>query len=277
MKELDFMEHINDLDPALLEDAPSPARSGRRSRTLRRIAVAAAAVLLLGGTVFAVASRIELKRTRNPTGEEGVEARSELPLVKWSSFEGEIQNVGEIIVSQYENQKPEPDWSSHRADPGLYTKRFGSIDEAAAWIGLRELKTPGFPFDKYECTASARGNAEGRVEMVQIYAEHIVPNDIGAQETVTILTEYAEDPEMIISSVWSSEFPRDVEFQEYRSPSGLECRIEVTKPQYESNYMGLTAYAATGCAFYMLNLGAVPTEKYDQAVEILHNWADDLG
>ena len=47
-------------------------------------------------------------------------------------------------------------------------------------------------------------------------------------------------------------------------------------PQYESNYLGLTGYAVSGCAFYELPLGAVPKEEQDEAVERLRAWADAL-
>ena len=97
MKELDFLESINDLDPQLLEEQAAP-RGRKRGRTLRRAVVAAAAVLLLGGTVFAVASGIGMQRLPKTDWEDGYEAEAVLPLVPWSSFTGGIRSVGETIA-----------------------------------------------------------------------------------------------------------------------------------------------------------------------------------
>ncbi len=276
MKELDFLEKINELDPTLLEEAP--ASSGRaRPKLLRRFAIAAAALLLLAGTVYGVAKGIEMRRISRFEGDEqGVEAKTELPLVKWSSFEGEIKDAGETIVRQYQEYVPEPVWSSYYADPGSYPRRFDRLEEAVEYIGLPGLKTPGFPFAEYECSVTAHGDEQGRVDRVTLHAEHIERNDIGAQERVTILTEYAQVSEFVSGGVWTPEFPRDTEFQSYATPAGNECRIAVLKPEYESNYMSLTAYLTAGPAFYELNLGAVPREKYEIAQEMLRQWADAL-
>ena len=276
MKELDFLEKINELDPTLLEEAP--ASSGRaRPKLIRRFAIAAAAVLLLTGTVYAIARGIELRRISRFEGDEqGVEAKTELPLVKWSSFEGEIKDAGETIVMQYQEYVPEPAWSSYRGDPGSCSLCFDSIEEAVDYIGLPGLKAPSFPFDEYECSVTAHGDEEGRVDRVTLHAEHIERNDVGAQETVTILTEHAQTSEFVSGGVWTPEFPRDTEFQSYATPAGNECRIAVLKPEYDNNYMSLTAYLTAGSAFYELNLGAVPREKYEIALEMLRQWADAL-
>lgn len=274
MKELEFLEKINDIDPALLEDRPA-AEKRPRSRIVRRIAIAAAAVLLLGGTVFAVTKGVSLRRVSTQNG-DGIEASAGLPLVPWSSFTGEIREVGGILVSQYETYVPEPDWSSFHSDPGTYRRSFGSIREAVEYIGLEGLKTPVFPYDKYECAVSAHGDSEGRVDRITLSAEHIVPTDICAQEMVTILTDAAEQPELVVNSVWTWEFPRDVELSDYTTPGGNLCAISVLRPQYDSDYMSLTGHLTAGSAFYELNLGAVPREKYEQALQMLHDWADGL-
>ena len=276
MKELEFLEKINDIDPALLEE--SPATSGRdRPKLIRRFAIAAAALLLLTGTVYAIARGIELRRISRFEGDEqGVEAKTELPLVKWSSFEGEIKDAGEIIRKQYQDYVPEPVWSSYYADPGSYPRRFDRLEEAVEYIGLPGLKTPGFPFAEYECSVTAHGDEEGRVDRVTLDAEHIDRNDIGAQETVTILTEHAQASEIVSGGVWTPEFPRDVEFASYTTPGGNECRIVELRPEYGSGFMSLTGYLAAGPAFYELNLGAVPLEKYEIALDMLQQWADAL-
>ncbi len=275
MKKLEFLEKINDLDPELLEDAPAPVR---RSRTglIRRLAVAAAAVLLLGGTVYAVAKGIELRKIRPSKDEEGVEAKTELALVKWSSFEGEIRDVGKTIAEQYRSCSPQPAWSSYYADPGSNSRSFRSISEAMEYIGLPGLKEPSFPFAEYQCSVTAHGDEEGRVDLVQLNAEHIEWKDIGATLTVTVLTEHAPGAEYISGGVWTNEFPRDVEFTSYTTPGGNECRIVELQPEYDSDFMSLTGYAAAGSGFYELNLGAVPREKYEIALKMLHDWADAL-
>ena len=276
MKELEFLEKINELDPTLLEEAP--ATSGRaRPKLLRRFAIAAAAVLLLTGTVYAIARGIELRRISRFEGDEqGVEAKTELPLVKWSSFEGEIKDVGETIVRQYQEYVPEPAWSSYRGDPGSCSLCFDSIEEAMEYIGLSGLKTPGFPFAEYECSVTAHGDEQGRVDRVSLYAEHIERNDIGAQERVTILTENAENSEYVSGGVWTPEFPRDVIFASYTTPGGNECRIVELRPEFDSRFMSLTGYLTAGPAFYELNLGALPREKYEIALDMLRQWADAL-
>ncbi len=276
MKELDFLEKLNELDPTLLEEAP--ATSGRaRPKLIRRFAIAAAALLLLTGTVYAIARGIELRRISRFEGDEqGVEAKTELPLVKWSSFEGEIKDVGETIVRQYQEYVPEPAWSSYRGDPGSCSLCFDSIEEAVDYIGLPGLKAPSFPFAEYECSVTAHGDEEGQVDRVTLHAKHIERNDIGAQETVTILTENAENSEYVSGGVWTPEFPRDVIFASYTTPGGNECRIVELRPEFDSRFMSLTGYLTVGPAFYELNLGAVPLEKYEIALEMLRQWADAL-
>ena len=276
MKELDFLEKINDIDPALLEEPPAAARRAR-PKLIRRVAIAAAALLLLAGTVYGVAKGIQLRRTGSSAGEEdGFEAKTELPPVQWSSFEGEIKNAGDAIIQQYRDYVPEPAWSSYRGDPGSYTRRFADMEQAVEYIGLPGLKTPSFPFAEYECSVTAHGDEQGRVDRVMICAEHIERSDIGAQESVTILTEHAQGSEFVSGHVWTPEFPRDTEFQTYVTPAGNECRIAVLKPAYDSNYMSLTAFLTAGPAFYELNLGAVPLEKYEIALDMLRQWADAL-
>ncbi len=276
MKELEFLKKINDLDPALLEDRPAPVRRAG-TRLIRRFAIAAAAVLLLGGTVYAVAKGVGLRKTDSPgTEEQGLEARVELPLVPGNSFKGEIRTAGEKIAEQYQNPASQPMFSSYYADPGTYARRFASIEEAAAYIGLEDFKVPTFPFDKYDCSVSAHGDEKGRVDMVQLTAEHIVRNDIGAQLYVTILTDAAQGSEFIHESFWTYEFPRDVQFQHYATPGGNDCAIAVLKPEYDSDFLGMTGCVAAGSALYELNLGAVPQEKHDAAMQILHDWADAL-
>ena len=112
--------------------------------------------------------------------------------------------------------------------------------------------------------------------MVQLTAERIVRNDIGAQLYVTILTDAAPQSEYVSSGVWTYEFPRDVEFRHYTTPGGKDCAIAVLKPEYDSDFLGMTGYVAAGSALYELSLGAVPQEKYDVAMQILHDWADAL-
>ena len=276
MKELDFMKKINDIDPALLGEASAPARRAR-PKLLGRLAAAAAAVILLGGTVYAVVSQIELRKTDKPeTEEQGIEARTQLPLVSWSGFTGEIQTVGKTIARQYAEGNSQPVFSSVAVDPGDCTVQFAGIDQAMEYIGLSGLKTPSFPFEDCECSVTAHGDAEGRVESVRLWAQHIVRNDIGATETVTILTENAPESDFVSEGMWTCEYPRDVEFLTYTTPGGLECRIAVLRPQYDSEYMSLDGYLAVGSGFYELNLGAVPVEKYDQALEMLHHWADAM-
>ena len=274
MKELEFLESINDLDPVLLEENAAPQRrSGKK--LVRRAVLAAAAVLLLCGTVYAVARGIEMRKTERPS-EQGYEAKAELPLVQWSSFRGEIQNVGETIARQYETWVPEPVWSSYYRDPGTYGRSFDSIAEAVAYIGLEELKTPTFPLEEYRCAVAVHGDKTGRVDRVVLNAEHIRADAFTAQESVTVLTEAAKDAAYVSGGVWTWEFPRDVEFLTYVTPGGNECRIAVLYPQYDNEFMSLTGYAASGPALYELNLGAVPKTDYEQALEILHAWADAL-
>ena len=276
MKKPEFLKESSEPNPAPQEQNPGSA-GGAGPKLLRRIAIAAAAVLLLAGTVYAVARGIEMRRTGQPAeAEEGFEAKTELPLVQWSSFKGEIRNAGEAIVKQYQEYVPEPVWSNYLGDPGGYTRRFDRIEEAVNYIGLRELKTPGFPLDSYDCSVTAHGDEEGRVDRVTLYAERIRRNDIGAQETVTILTEHAQGSEYASGGVWTDEFPRNVEFLRYVTPGGNECRIAVLKPEYDSGFLGLTCYAAAGPAFYELHLGAVPKEKYELSLDMLSQWADAL-
>ena len=145
------------------------------------------------------------------------------------------------------------------------------------YIGLKGLKTPPFPYDSFDkCSVTAEGDAEGKVESVELYIEHVNAYEMGAQEYVTIKTEYAEDGSVDKGGVWSPEFPRNVEFLSYTTPGGNECRIAVLRPKFESKYMSMTGYVNSGSALYSLNLGGVPLDDYDHAMEVMHAWADGL-
>ena len=276
MKELEFMEKINDIDPELLEDRPAGEKRPR-SKMIRRFALAAAAVLLLAGTAYGVAKGIELRKTSDPAHEEeGFEAKVTLPLVPRSSFTGEIREAGARIVEQYENYVPQPAFSSYYEDPGQYTVKFDSLEEAAAYLGLADLKTPTFPFDQYDCSVTACGDETGEVSEVRIYARHIEGGGMNATETVTILTDAAQNADFTSGGVWTYEFPRDVEFRHYTTPGGRDCAITVLWPEYEVDGMGVGGCVAAGSAFYELWLGAVPKDDVDAAIQILHDWADAL-
>lgn len=276
MNEIDFLKCMNDLDHELLEDAPKPKRS-IRPRSLRMIAIAAVLVLLLGGTTaYAISRGIELHKTSYSEGQKGFSVKTSLPLVKWSSFKGEVRNAGSVIAEQYATFTPAPIYSSTFVDKSSYHVAFDSIDEAMDYIGLDGLKSPPFPYDDFDgCFVTARGNAEGRVSSVEMYIE-CIKGQMGAQESVTIMTEYADSGEYNLHSIWTSEYPRDVEFLNYTTRGGNECRIAVINPAYESDYTGLSGYVLCGSALYQLYLGAVPQTDYDHAIEIIHAWADGL-
>lgn len=277
MNEMDFLEGINGIDPELLEEKAKAKRSVRL-RSVRWIAIAAALLLILGGTtVYAITNNIKLAKTASPYGEQGFSAEATLPLVKWKSFKGDIKNAGDIIAEQYVTFTPAPALSSTLVLPGVYGRSFDSIDEAVEYIGLKGLKTPPFPYDDFDkCSVIANGNAEGQVESVELYIEHVNGYEMGAQAYVTIMTEYAEDGSVEKGGVWSPEFPRDVEFLYYTTPGGNECRIAVMHPQFETKYMGLTGYVISGSALYSLNLGGVLQTDFDHALEVMHAWADGL-
>lgn len=276
MNEIDFLKCMNDIDRELLEDVPKSKRS-IRPRSLRRFAIAAALVLLLGGTTaYAISGGIELRKTAYPGGDQGFSVKTSLPLVSWSSFKGEVRNAGSVIAEQYATFTPAPVYSSTFVDKSSYSVGFDSIGEAMDYIGLDGLKTPPFPYDDFDgCIVTARGNAEGRVNSVEMYIER-VKYKMGAQEYVTIKTEYADGSEYVSGGAWTPEFPTDVEFLRYTTRGGNECRIAVLSPMYESDYVGLSGYVLCGSAFYRLHLGAVPKTDYDHALEILHSWADGL-
>lgn len=277
MNEIDFLKCMNEIDHELLDDSPKSKRS-IRPRSLRRFAIAAALLLLLGGTTaYAISSGIELRKTEYSDGNQGFSVKTSIPLVKWSSFKGEVCNAGSVIAEQYATFTPAPWYSSTFTDKSSYSVGFDSIGEAMDYIGLNGLKTPPYPYDDFDCcVVSAHGDAEGRVDSVEMYIQRINAHEISAQEYVTIKTEYANSSEYVSGGAWTAEFPRDVEFLHYTTRGGNECRIAVLNHMYESNYMGLTGYALRGSAFYQLHLGGVPKTDYDHAIEILHSWADGL-
>ena len=275
MEPLDFLEGINEVDPALLAEASGDRRRSGAGRP-RWIALAAALLLILGGmTAFAVSGRVTLTGFRN-TDESGFRAETELPRVNWKRFRGEVRGAGKIIARQYAEFTPAPAYSSVLVLPGVYGRSFGSLEEAMAYIGLGELKAPTFPYADTPWSVVAEGDERGRVKAVKLLTQHVVPGEFSTQETVTILTEYADDGLLTSGGVWTGEFSREAEFLRHTTPGGNECRIVLLHPQFESNYLGLTGYAVSGCAFYELSLGAVPKAEQEEAVRRLCAWADAL-
>ena len=277
MNEMEFLNGINDLDPELLEDN-ARAKRPARARRVRWIAIAAALLLILGGTTaYAVSNGIILKKTSSPDGEQGYSAEATVPLVKWKEFKGEIRNAGSAIKEQYKTFTPAPVFSSTYVDPGSYSVSFGSIAEAMDYIGLAGLKAPVFPYDDFdECSVTSRGSEKGRVDSVTMHIGRIRKNEMVAQEYVTLMTEYAKDGGLASNSVWSPEFPMDAEFSYYTTPGGGRCEIAVVRPEFEGGRMGVTGYVISGSALYELHLGNLLESDLDSALEIIHAWADAL-
>ncbi len=207
-------------------------------------------------------------------GEMGFRAETEVSPVPWKRFKGEIREAGQAIVKQYAEYTPPPPESSIISLPGIYVRNFNNIDDAVEYIGLEELKTPAFPYEEYNCAVICEGDADGRVHKVVMKLSHINDKEYTAQETITILTDAAEDTKIASGGVWTDEWPRNVRFLQYSTPAGNDCRIVVMKPRYESKYIGLTGYVVSGNAFCEINLGSVLREDTDHVIQILHDWAD---
>ncbi|MBQ6221697.1 MAG: hypothetical protein IJJ44_03695 [Solobacterium sp.] len=207
-------------------------------------------------------------------GEKGFQAEAELSPVSWRHFNGEIREAGESIVKQYAEYTPPPPESSIIFLPGIYIRSFSSIDEAMDYIGLAELKTPAFPYEDYQCAVICEGEENGRVNKVVLKLSHINDKEYTAQETMTILTDAAKDTKIVSGGAWTDEWPRNLEFLQYSTPAGKDCRIVVMKPRYQSKYIGLTGFVVDGNAFCEMNLGSVLREDTDYAIQILHDWAD---
>ena len=277
MKEMDFLNGINDLEPELLEDS-AKAKRGVRPKSLRFAAIAAALLLVLGGTtVYAIRSGVKLTDISEPDGEQGYSAEATVPLVKWKDVNGEVKNAGSEIARQYREFAPEPAYSSLYVDPGSCSVSFSTISEALDYVGLAGLKTPSFPYDDIDaCSVTAHGDAEGRIDSIRVYIEHVNAQEMSAQEYVTILTEYAKDGELVSKGFWSPEFPLEAEFSYYTTPGGSECSIAVLRPVDEDERMGVTGYVVSGSALYELHLGNLREDDYDRAIRIIHDWADAL-
>ena len=207
-------------------------------------------------------------------GEKGFEVETELSPIPWRRFKGEIREAGEAIVKQYAEYTPPPPESSLFFHPGTYIRSFHSIDEAVDYIGLAELKTPEFPYEDYQCAVICEGEENGRVNKVVLKLSHINDKEYTAQETMTIFTDAAKDTKIVSGAAWTDEWPRNLEFLQYSTPAGKDCRIVVMKPRYQSKYIGLTGYVVRGNAFFEINLGSVLREDTDRAIQILHDWAD---
>ena len=237
--------------------------------------VSAAAILLVSCARTAGNKPNEINLVNiQKDGEKGFEVETELSPVPWRRFKGEIREVGVAIVKQYAEYTPPPPESSLFFHPGTYIRSFRSIDEALDYIGFAELKMPVFPYEDYQCAVICEGEENGRVNKVVLKLSHINDMEYTAQENMTIFTDAAKDTKIVSGAAWTDEWPRNVEFLQYSTPAGNDCRIVVMKPGYQSKYIGLTGYVVSGNAFCEINLGAVLREETDQAIQILHEWAD---
>ncbi len=273
----EFLESMNEVDPALL-DIDVKKHGKKLAPNLRWLLVVAAAFILFGGvTVHALNGGFRVKKVTT-LDENGFTVSTSLNKIKWSRFKGEIREAPEKIAEQIKNYVPAPPESSFLSLPEVYIRGFNSISEAIAYIGLKTLKVPVLEIsDGVRPGVAAWADRDTQqMQFVNLVVNDIngEPEHVNMQMEIVILTDKYEGDEYKTGGVWTKNYNWKVDFEEYSTKNGNACQLVVIDNKDMQRH-SLTAYVTTGDALYKLHLAFYNTMR-SEAYRILDTWVDSL-
>ena len=276
MNEMDFLEGINELSPEALE-VSAPKKIKAAPRAGRWIAAAAAALIVFG---CVTAGAVALHRGvfgAIKTGTHGYTAEFELEKFKWKRFKGDIAETPEIIREQYATFTPAPIFSSVAVHPGVYAKSFDTLEEAEAYVGLKELKAVRLPFSE-PIGVGVSGDSDGKITEVSISSQYIhTPSDpdvFGYFFHATILTENNPSSAALTSGDWGDYDPGHIDYKEFTTSRGVLCQYTEVGVGERTRQM-VSGYIVDNGILYNLSM-SFDDGHLDRALEMLKDWAESF-
>jgi len=259
-----FLEKINDIDADLLAAAERQPARKKQSRA-RWLLPAAACLVLLGVTVYAVSNIFSVKKWYT-FDESGYSISFELTGVREGELKGDIREAPERIREQVAAYQV---WSSSL--PTVYHKSCESAKAAAEYVGYDGLVVPHFPYAESETQISVLGGRNGRINMVRIESYNL-QEDIRAQAISLIYTTAAEADENGRKLDHAITERLDYSWSEFTTENGYLCQTVRDTPM-ASGYMGLDGYIVKDKVLYWLHL-AFKENDAERAEEMLRAWAE---
>lgn len=291
MRGMEFLDKLEHIDPAYLEEAEQFSAKKRRRLPKWGIALAACLALLVsaGAAIVISGSDIQVLGTfaARIDGEFipeagyviGVEAER-FPL---SSFTGEVLEVGTEFIAQYEQWLEEmPEELRKELDEmleenpeqhvflGRCRRDFATAQEALDYIGFAALKNPDMGLEEEASWSAAFGTPSGQLTSVSFCVVYTV-EELHILTSARIYTEYESASENDITLYTFIDHDKD-EF--YTTAAGKQCRISYPEHTEEGRHWIYGQMIVDGI-LYGVDISRT-TEDADQAMELLCRWADQL-
>ena len=263
-----FYNGMTNIRPEIIEEAQCAPACKKKLRWVRWIA-AAACLCLIVGTAAALTTTefgtrlIGLFTLGEASDESGYQLGIGIERISEKELTGDIQEVSDIIVQQFEKYKP---YSS--LYPGSWRRSFPTSDEAQEFVGYEGLKALDWELEETEVEIRVLGDRKGNIQTVALESRYW-ENDIRLQAVSRLYTEHYDGE--LTAGVHTTEY---VEFTEsfYTTGSGKTCHMISGTPM-ESGYRCLDGYLVDGGVLYQLHIAYFERDGQD-AERLLRQWAD---
>lgn len=315
MNGMEFLDKLEHIDPAYVAEAERTAPAKRRRLPRWGLALAACLGLLVsaGAALEVSGYGTRLLHTFTARPEEsnlpgsGYVIETKVELFPVSAFTGEVREAEADLLAQYErwyrnweefaNTYGEDFASWLEQDPELYSfagsykRDFATAQEALDYIGFAGLRSPDMGLEETAVWSCAIGGASGQLQSVSFVVQYTAET-LRMETSALIFTEnhptyssterYEYFPEELLEGaseggiVLFTQTDEDVSYTEdfYTTAAGGQCRILQSSVR-ENGYHYLSGYLVVDGVLYGATIPHL-TEDADQAMELLHRWADGL-
>lgn len=311
MRGMEFLDKLESIDPAYLAEAEQAPIQKRRRLPRWGVALAACLALLVSaGAALAISGygvRLLHTFTARPEGDfvpgSGYVIEVQPKLFPLSAFTGEVLEAKADILAEYEK------WFAYHSNfyatrgedfaalledrpeeysfTGSCKRDFATAQEALDYIGLAALKYPDLGLEEQAVWSAALGNSLGQIESVSFCVCYDIET-LHIQVSALMFTEYEPTgsskyfPEELSegasegSIIMFTYTYEDISYTEdlYTTAAGRQCQILDSTP-FEDGHCDMSAHLVADGIEYGINISHLP-EDADQALELLHLWADQL-
>lgn len=311
MRGMEFLDKLEHIDPAYLEEAEQAPAQKRRRLPRWGVALAACLALLVSAgaalTVSGYGVRLLQTFTARPVGGaipgSGYVIEVQPELFPLSFFTGEVLEAKADILAEYEEWLERTtrafalsgqDFAALlEANPEQYPftggckRDFATAQEALDYIGLAALKYPDLGLEEESVWSAALGNSLGQIQSVSFCVCYNTET-LHIQVSALMYTEYEPTgiseyfPEELSegasegSIIMFTYTDEDISYTEdlYTTAAGRQCQILDSTP-FEDGHCHMSAHLVADGIEYGIDISHQP-EDTDQALELLHQWADQL-
>lgn len=269
----DRIDAIGLIDCSLIEKAEEYT-AVRKKRSWTRVAVVAACLCLVIGSVAAVAAtglgtRIIGMFTRGEgdgNEESGYDLNVDVIRFGTEDMSEEIRSAGNIIRQQVENYLPFDNKS-----PNTWETDFETLENACEYIGIEQIRNNISGWNRQPAELSVLGDDNGNILMLEISSDKKA-GDIRMQFFTRVYTDKYDGD--IITGVRSTE---EIGFREsyFTTDNDIMCHVIEMSPM-ESGYMGMDGYITENGILYNLHI-AYLAEDSGKATDLMHEWAGSFG